>query len=157
MLLSAFFVFSMLIVILLYHPLFVSITQWVHWCVMFNIHIYRGHKLYAVLRRSEFIENVRASINNDMNYERYKVKITNYVTNKNIDMLSKHIILRPNVILSMMNSNSIDNIRTMLYFVIYSKSSKSFNLYLASLFHFCQKYLKNQKFAQTYLSYKFVK
>ena len=97
-----------------------------------------GHKLYAVKRRREFVENVRTMLEHDYNYERFKVKINGYILNDNLDSLARHLLLRPNTIFSMISKN-FDRTFPYLFTVCQSSSFKLFELFFASLNHYASK------------------
>ena len=64
-----------------------------------------GHKYYGIIRQDEFFTNIKNEIYNiDRNYEKYKLKIFNMVSNKDGNRLVKQLIWRPNVVLSMIKS-----------------------------------------------------
>ena len=57
--------------------------------------------MYGIVRRQELIDNINELINNDYDYRLYKIKIKKLIENNNINLLSKELILKPNIILSM--------------------------------------------------------
>ena len=100
-----------------------------------------GHKLYGVARKQEYIEAVYNLIDNDSNYEQYKMKISKLISNGNVNYFGKELIWQPNVVLSMISKES-NNLRPFLY-ICGNKfgEPKMFELFLGCLFHFSQNML----------------
>ena len=63
-----------------------------------------GHKLYSIIRQSEYIESIANEIYNvDNNYESYKNKINKLISNMDTNNLVKQCFWRPNLVVSIIN------------------------------------------------------
>ena len=101
-----------------------------------------GHKYYGIKRKKVQIHSVcNIMYNTNNNYNRYKRKILQIIQNKDMNQLGKHLFLRPNCILSMIND--IDG--PYLYYVGLTDSIKMFLLFLDCVFHFGEILLNEKK------------
>ena len=90
----------------------------------------------------------------DENYDQYKAKIKSMADNGETSHLSRELIWRPNVVLSMIfrRNESYMNV-PLLYHIGRSNDSSLMSLYLGAIFHFQQKLLvQNTEFLETYLN-----
>ena len=69
----------------------------------------RGHKLYDIKRRKEFIESVSQKTRDDSNLRKFQSKIHSFIVNNNYEGLCKHLLLTPNIVLSMVGQSNDDN------------------------------------------------
>ena len=66
-----------------------------------------GHKLYAIVRQSDFVHNISNEIYKiDGNYEKYKFKINRLIDRKDTPNFMKHLFWRPNIVFSIINENT---------------------------------------------------
>ena len=66
----------------------------------------KGHKLYGIVRRQEFIQSINNMVlSDDKNYEQYKTKIDNLIKTENVNYLIKEMIWKPNIICSFIHDD----------------------------------------------------
>ena len=64
-----------------------------------------GHKLYDIKRKKDLIENVSQKTRDDSNFVKFQSKIHSFIVNNNYEGLSKHLLLSPNIVLSMVGQS----------------------------------------------------
>ena len=66
-----------------------------------------GHKLYAVVRQSDFIDNIKYEVYSvDNDYVKYRNKINKLIETSDTNNLMKQLFWKPNVIFSILNDNT---------------------------------------------------
>ena len=121
-----------------------------------------GHKYYNIKRRQIVIENVSNNVFNiNLDYDKYNNKIMSMVNDNNIIEFGRELLLKPNIILSIMCQYSLEYV-PLLYMT--REFIKLHELCLHSLFHFSTMYLNeniNEKninmdksFISKYLNFK---
>ena len=134
-----------------------------------------GHKYYSIKRRREFVDSVSYMIERDCDYIIYTNKIKTLIETNNFDSIATHLLLKPNIIVSMLNIESVGNVTVMVPFLYQlarecankKTPMKMFDLFYGSLLHLennvldekCQIMKKTLNFeteATTY-QYRFVK
>ena len=92
-----------------------------------------GHKYYGIKRKDVEINSVCSIMyNRNNNYDRYKAKIGQIIKDNDINQLQKHLFLRPNCILSMIDQCS----GPYLKYVGDNGSIEMYELFLDCIFHF---------------------
>ena len=94
-----------------------------------------GHKYYGIVRRKLFVHSVD-NILFKTNYNQYKNKIITFVKQNNIEKFSKEILLKQNIIASILHKNSLGYEYPLLYFIFRFSNSKLSLLFLSFLFYF---------------------
>ena len=100
-----------------------------------------GHKYYGIKRKDTqvlSVSNIMYNTNN--NYNRYKSKILQIIECKDMNQLSKHLFLRPNCILSMINYYNAPYL-----YEAGRADLKMFELFLDCIFHFGEILLNEKK------------
>ena len=97
---------------------------------------------YSIIREKEFIENVENQVYTiDNNYEKYKLRINQLISNNDTNNLTKQLFWRPNVVLSIVNTDDPKpNYNPLLFSVGYRltiKSKKKGNFKFAMFFLNC--------------------
>ena len=101
-----------------------------------------GHKYYGIKRKDVQINSVgNIMYNRNNNYDRYQLKISQIIKDKDINQLGKHLFLRPNCILSMIRH--IDG--PFLFHVGREGSIEMYELFLDCIFHFGEMLLNEKK------------
>ena len=111
-----------------------------------------GHKLYSVKRRQDFVYGIANIMHNiDGDYEKYTQKIVSMMYNNDRLNITKQLILRPNVVLSVLikqkDTGSIyyRYLPALCAICQYNdQNDKLFQLFLACLFHFSNVILGEQ-------------
>ena len=101
-----------------------------------------GHKYYGIKRKDVQIHsvgNIMYNTNND--YSRYKGKILQIIRDGDINSLGKHLFLRPNCVLSMINDKNGPYLRD----IGKTGSIKMYKLFLDCIFHFGEILLNEKK------------
>ena len=103
-----------------------------------------GHKYYGIKRKDIQVLSVSNIMYDTYNDDvKYKRKILGLIEDGNLNQLSRHLFLRPNCILSMIN-NEIPT--PLLYHVLHQpNSSKMKSFFLDCLFHFGEILLSEKK------------
>lgn len=115
-----------------------------------------GHKMYGIVRRQELIDNINTLIENDSDYRTYKSKIKQLINNNNINLLSKELIIKPNVMLSMCEKKKIPYLG-----LIDNNDDKLRELYFGALMHFSYDIIGNKsdiqkQFLEKYLNFNLI-
>ena len=92
-----------------------------------------GHKLYGVVRQSDYIYNICNEIySNDNDYNKYSFKINKMISNDDSAHLYKQLFWKPNIVLSIINTGK-DKYAPLLHAI--GKQDKMFGYVLSCLFH----------------------
>ena len=134
-----------------------------------------GHKIYSIARQSDYIYNITNQVYKiDNNYKNYKFKINKLIENNDIINITKQLFWRPNILLSIINTDG-NYCFPLLYTIgqkFSSKSSKQYNnnnnkgndkfvlLFLNCLFHYSLILLnepndKKNEFLKEYFNFNF--
>ena len=121
----------------------------------------RGHAIYGIKRRFEFVDAISQMRSQDSDYIAYTQKLTNIVSNSNSEEFTREMIWNPNTVLSLMcgnnklpllyligraNSNSNSNSKN-------SKAMKLFSMFLGAMMHFENRFLgSDSDFMKRYLN-----
>ena len=120
-----------------------------------------GHKYYSIVRKSEFINNIKNEvylIDND--YNKYKLKINSLISNHDSNGLIKQLFWKPNIVLSIINEDTY-KYRPLLYSIgdkFSGINDKLILFFLNCLFHLSFVLLnesndKNNKFLKLYFNW----
>ena len=101
-----------------------------------------GHKYYGIKRKDVQINSVcNIMYNRNNNYDRYQAKIKQIIKDKDMNQLGKHLFLRPNCILSMIDGRQ----GPYLCNVGREGSIEMYELFLDCIFHFGEILLNEKK------------
>ena len=96
-----------------------------------------GHKYYNLSRRVPFIQSVSNMVHNtDKDYEMYSNKIYNMITDNNINKLGKELLLKPNIVISII-ANRLGSDVPLLSIIGSNENVKMFDFFLDFLLHYC--------------------
>ena len=103
----------------------------------------KGHKLYLLKRREEFINNIKIMKNDELNSINYHNKMIGIINNNNLQQLSNQLILNEHKIFNMKKLilNNIGKIHWI----------KGFKMFYSALLHFSNVLQKQQQ--RQYLDY----
>ena len=110
-----------------------------------------GHKLYSVVRRQEFIDCICDMMQDDTNYNHYRLKIQSLIKSENINYLIKEMVWRPNVVSISQPLREIRNHEESGGYGFNNENNCNDNrfklnkLYLGSLLHFSYNILNMEK------------
>ena len=91
------------------------------------------------MRKDTTLNKVNAALNDDCDYDKYKGKIETLVEEGNYDQLGEHLLLTPNVVLSMIGiyqTRDGSDVIPLLYIIGETENSKVFCLFYSSMVYF---------------------
>ena len=102
-----------------------------------------GHKYYGIKRKDVQIHSVNNIIENTYNnYNKFKTKISILIKENDVNQFARHLFLRPNCILSMINDKGEEYLYTVGK---RGSSNQMYSLFLDCLFHFGEILLNEKK------------
>ena len=130
----------------------------------------RGHSIYAVLRRNDFVNEIRNLMQHDRMSNEYNTNtningdgqetdysfssIINKNTNKKYHLFSKELLLNErNILTAVVSTNNNNNNNPLLYELTRLKQIKACKLFYSSMLHFDYAYNLNKEYINNYINF----
>ena len=99
------------------------------------------------------MDSINNLIVNDLNYQHYKNKIKGLIDDNNIEQLTKEIVWKPNIVLSMIKANKVTRYEksAMPFLGVINNNPKLSQFYFACLIHFGQRLLNEKQIVGSYI------